>query len=140
MTHKSALPGYSATHYWVYRYYGKANHCVECTKPSKRFEWANISGEYKRDISDWMQMCTSCHKKFDFTEETRKKFSDAKLGIVLPHMGKAVKQLDKDGNVVNTYRSIKIASGMTGVSRTSISNSLSGLSKTAGGFKWIKAL
>lgn len=29
------------------------------------FQWANISGEYLRIVSDWKQLCVKCHKKFD---------------------------------------------------------------------------
>jgi len=31
----------------------------------RTFAWANISGEYKQDRSDWKMMCYSCHKKYD---------------------------------------------------------------------------
>lgn len=27
--------------------------------------WANISGKYLRDITDWVRLCVSCHKYFD---------------------------------------------------------------------------
>lgn len=37
-------------------------------KPS-RYEWANISGEYKRDRSDWVMLCPSCHRKIDMGKE-----------------------------------------------------------------------
>lgn len=60
------LSEYIAVHMWVYRHYGKAIKCENC-KENKgyRFEWANISGKYKRDIIDWQQLCQSCHKKHD---------------------------------------------------------------------------
>ena len=41
--------------------------CKYCRKENCRFEWANISGEYKRDLNDWMNLCVSCHKKYDYT-------------------------------------------------------------------------
>lgn len=56
--------GYTALHQWVYRYYGKASRCIACTT-GKSFTWANISREYKRDITDWAQLCRSCHTKYD---------------------------------------------------------------------------
>jgi hypothetical protein len=31
----------------------------------KSFQWANISKKYLRDFSDWMQLCASCHAKYD---------------------------------------------------------------------------
>jgi len=60
---------YEAIHRWVWKYYGKAHKCegIECTnKNPAHYEWANISGEYKKDIKDWKQLCPSCHKKFDY--------------------------------------------------------------------------
>lgn len=35
----------------------------DLTHKSTRYHWANISKEYKRDFSDWMQMCPSCNLK-----------------------------------------------------------------------------
>lgn len=58
--------GYVSKHHWVKRHYGKANKCEHCEKlDCKRYEWANISGEYKRTISDWVMLCTKCHHKMD---------------------------------------------------------------------------
>jgi hypothetical protein len=31
----------------------------------KRFDWANKSGKYMRDIADYIQLCPSCHKLYD---------------------------------------------------------------------------
>lgn len=58
--------GYSAKHKWVTRHYGKAKTCENCgnTEASK-YEWANLSKLYLRDIEDWMQLCKSCHVKLD---------------------------------------------------------------------------
>lgn len=56
---------YSAKHYWVYRKLGRPNECKECGKIEGKFTWANISGEYKRDLTDWKRLCYSCHKIFD---------------------------------------------------------------------------
>ena len=62
----SKNPSYSAVHYWIVRRYGKASQCINCHLPDrKRYHWANTSGEYKRDISDWIELCASCHWYFD---------------------------------------------------------------------------
>lgn len=57
--------GYSGLHWWIRRHFGKAFFCSN--KPNehagRKYEWANISGEYKRDISDWQQLCHSCNLK-----------------------------------------------------------------------------
>ncbi len=59
---------YSEKHKWIKRNYGKANKCENeiCPVDNPRyFHWANLSGTYKREMSDWKQMCVSCHQKFD---------------------------------------------------------------------------
>lgn len=56
--------GYSAVHSWIYRKLGKASECSNChTKID--IQWANISGEYKRRVCDWKQLCIVCHRAFD---------------------------------------------------------------------------
>lgn len=74
---------YVAKHMWIVKHYGKANKCEQkgCHYPKvvdagrkiieqpKRYEWANISGEYKRDRSDWVMLCPSCHRKIDMGKE-----------------------------------------------------------------------
>jgi endogenous inhibitor of DNA gyrase (YacG/DUF329 family) len=63
---KGDFPSYSALHYWLYRQVGKATYCSNNKKhKSTVYHWANISGEYKRDINDFMQLCPSCHFKHD---------------------------------------------------------------------------
>src|SRR5579872_136459 len=55
--------GYDALHEWIKSKLGKAKKCTNGCNNKKRYEWANISGEYKRDISDWHELCTSCNQK-----------------------------------------------------------------------------
>lgn len=60
--------GYHALHAWLSRNKGKADHCENsnCTSRNpKKFEWSNISGEYKRDINDYESLCIRCHRKKD---------------------------------------------------------------------------
>lgn len=69
---KGENAGYHAIHIWLKTNYGKASKCEHCgTKKAKRFEWANISGEYKRDISDYLQLCSKCHHKYDNLSQKR---------------------------------------------------------------------
>lgn len=71
-------PSYRAVHAWIVKKYGKAKQCenTKCVYPRKdrrgkmmiepkSYQWANISGEYKRDRSDFKELCASCHKLFD---------------------------------------------------------------------------
>lgn len=56
---------YAAKHMWILNRYGKADHCDNDLSHPGRFEWANISGKYKREVSDYRQLCSSCHRKMD---------------------------------------------------------------------------
>lgn len=67
--------GYYALHAWVYRKLGKPTHCLACKIQGKKYQWANISGNYKRELSDWFSLCRPCHyqhdKKLGFTSIKR---------------------------------------------------------------------
>ena len=57
---------YWALHSWIESKKGKPQKCEHCeTTEAKKFEWANKSHEYKRDLSDWLRLCTKCHRKYD---------------------------------------------------------------------------
>ncbi|MBU1092552.1 hypothetical protein KJ836_02705 [Patescibacteria group bacterium] len=58
--------GYAAIHNWVRRNFDGEDLCEFCgSEKSKVYDWANISGKYKRNKSDWLRLCRSCHIKFD---------------------------------------------------------------------------
>lgn len=58
--------GYGSKHDWVNKSFGKPKVCNHCgTTKAKKYEWANISGLYKRIRLDWLRLCKSCHMKFD---------------------------------------------------------------------------
>lgn len=63
---------YFNVHYWLIKKYGKATKCesLECKNKSQNFEWALIRGcDYIKDVSKFIQLCTSCHRLYDMTEE-----------------------------------------------------------------------
>ena len=58
--------GYFSLHNWVSYHLGKPKLCSSCgTTEAKKYEWSNISGEYKREASDWERLCVSCHRLKD---------------------------------------------------------------------------
>jgi hypothetical protein len=60
-------PSYSTIHDRIRKDYGTPSLCEFCgTTQSKKFEWANLSGEYKHDRADWMRLCCVCHRRLDF--------------------------------------------------------------------------
>lgn len=56
--------GYGGLHHWVKKHLGKSNKCSYCFS-NENVEWANKSHKYKRDLTDWMQLCRSCHHVYD---------------------------------------------------------------------------
>ena|SRR3990167_2868482 len=59
--------GYYALHDWVRSKAGIPKVCKHCGGTNK-VQWANMSGKYKRDLTDWMTLCYWCHRKYDFPE------------------------------------------------------------------------
>lgn len=57
---KGEKASYSALHYWIKDRLIKPQTCRDCNY-SKKLELANISGQYKRDISDWEWLCHKCN-------------------------------------------------------------------------------
>jgi len=60
--------GYRALHNWVQNHLGSPLDCAQCGADNLRprqYHWANISGLYKRVITDWKRMCVKCHIAFD---------------------------------------------------------------------------
>lgn len=67
--------GYNALHGWVRRKLGRPKLCEQCGFTSNntyQFHWANISGNYLRDLSDWIRLCASCHRLYDLGKLTLK--------------------------------------------------------------------
>lgn len=57
---------YKKIHYWIFKNFGKASKCEFCKTSNKsKYEWSNISQEYKYDINDWQQLCVKCHSIYD---------------------------------------------------------------------------
>lgn len=64
---KGSSVGYQGAHLRVASVRGKPSLCAWCgTATAKRFEWANLSGNY-HDPADYVRLCSSCHHKMDGT-------------------------------------------------------------------------
>lgn len=62
--------GYRALHIWVESKLGKPSKCEHCNTDGltqRKIHWANKSGQYLRDLDDWMRLCAKCHKQYDMT-------------------------------------------------------------------------
>jgi hypothetical protein len=63
---RGANPSYGALHDWVSYHLGRPKLCENCNSVDHtRYEWANISGEYRRDLIDWVRLCKTCHVLID---------------------------------------------------------------------------
>ena len=56
---------YKGLHAWVRRNYGESPVCEDCGKRKCWIDWANVSGKYTRERSDWKRLCRKCHYIYD---------------------------------------------------------------------------
>lgn len=140
---KGDSAGYFPIHSWLIRNFGKAKMCEnkECSGIGKRFEWALIRGrQHSHNRDNYMQLCASCHRRYDYTEEQRKKVSKSLEGVTPGRRAEPVIQIDLAGNLIKQFPSALCASKELGINRTSIVSVIKGRYKTAGGFIWRKVL
>lgn len=60
--------GRGGVHAWIKKHYGWPNYCEMCNKKDEEkllYDWANISGKYRRERNDWKRLCRKCHRVFD---------------------------------------------------------------------------
>jgi len=71
---KGDRAGYAALHSRVRKLRGGPRKCEVCgtTNPAKRYEWANLTGNYA-DPQDYARMCVFHHRMFD---RTRRRIAD----------------------------------------------------------------
>jgi len=63
---KGEKAGYKAIHRWVIRNLGQPSLCEICGRTDrKKYEWANKDHSYKRNTTDWIRLCCSCHQEYD---------------------------------------------------------------------------
>lgn len=87
-------------HRRVRRLRGKASEhfCVRCNAPAR--EWAQINGTDGKDPwADYVSMCISCHRRYDFTENTRAALSRAMTPERRAELSERTKQLMAEGKM-----------------------------------------
>ena len=65
---------YRALHKWIVKQLGQPSTCTECGKSElngRQIHWANDSGGYKRELSDWIRLCVKCHYYHDIKRQIR---------------------------------------------------------------------
>lgn len=145
---------YSALHQWVMTRLGKPSECENCgSTTASRYHWANLSGNYLRDIADWARLCSLCHILFDdigrtaqrtkqskpevatLIEAARRKNDLWKSGAYKEKYRFYVQQT-KDGEVVGTYPNIRQAALANHINPSSLSATVRGKHLTLGGYTW----
>ena len=65
--------GNTALHLWIIKKLGRPSKCEHCGKANKKskggrswLQWANKDHKYKRNLTDWIHLCPSCHKIYDY--------------------------------------------------------------------------
>lgn len=111
---------YTGLHNWVRRYLGTPSKCSECnTETAPKYEWANISKTYRRELDDWVRLCKPCHMRFD-------------------GLSRQVVQKKINGEVVKVWNSAVAAEREGGFSSTPIYRCCKGIPyyKTHKGYRW----
>lgn len=62
---KAGTSEYILIHQKIRTRLGKPVSCEVCNESDRALDWANISGEYQLDTSDWASLCRPCHRDFD---------------------------------------------------------------------------
>ena len=65
---------YRIVHDWINRHYGKANKCENpsCKQVSSTHEYCLRKGmAHDRNIKNYIQLCRSCHRKYDMTPKQK---------------------------------------------------------------------
>lgn len=66
--YKGLNGNYGTLHRWIKKEFInlEINYCENCeTKVAKKFDCANISGDYLTTMDDWVYLCRQCHILFD---------------------------------------------------------------------------
>lgn len=78
---KGDMAGYCSIHDWVRLRFKSPPNCTECGAENKKIlrtdgvlisylHLANLSGLYKRDVTDWTYLCPRCHSALDIGRDS----------------------------------------------------------------------
>lgn len=108
-------------------YIERPDHCFGCGKRDSESRVTAHHHDYTKPL-EIIWVCSTCHRQLDANRRERE-------GLSRFGKGRAVEML-VDGRAVCTFDSIADAAKAVGRGASSISQCLSGVSKTCAGFKW----
>lgn len=128
---------YFAIHQFIYRNFGTATTCVFCEREGlNHYEWANVSGEYTRDIQDYLPLCVSCHRSFDYSEKQRASNRE-RLRTTRPAMGSRIGQY-KNGKLLKIHQCLADAARSVNRSHASLLEHINRGYGQSAGYQWSK--
>lgn len=74
--YKGKNGSYNTQHRWIRKEFKELNidYCENCqNKNAAKYDCANISGDYKTSLDDWVYLCRLCHALFDDVYRNRKR-------------------------------------------------------------------
>lgn len=80
---------YIKVHRWLAKNYGKANKCESpnCLRKTQVYHWAKLANrDYDKKRENFIMLCASCHKLYDYTDELRNKLSKLRMGVKNPFL------------------------------------------------------
>lgn len=145
---------YEYIHIWLNSHYGKAFECenrennildFKCNLKSNCFQWALIKDkDYERKRDNYIQLCCSCHRSYDyiletgikiskrlkgrqvFTKEQYKKLGKKRRGRIVPHNSRIVLQyylvFPNGKKLIKTFPSISETERVMGWKSCSLSS------------------
>lgn len=73
--------GYHAAHEWLKRHLEKKGVCLTCRCEGRtEYAYLGTEGAYVRDVRMYVELCLSCHRRFDMTPQRRRRIGDASRG------------------------------------------------------------
>lgn len=134
LEYKSTDPkiGYNKTFGGRRRYQFSPEARMDMRGPNNPFYGKKHTPETIRRLSE---IATIKNKGRKHSEKTKQKQAESKIGKNNP-MAKPVFQYTKDGQLLNRFGSVSVASEETGLGYSAIKNCAGGVSRTAFGFVW----
>lgn len=133
---KELYPDYGKIHHWLAKNYGKASKCEHCKGSDKKYEWALLKGKtYEKNIDNFFQLCTSCHRKYDMNDNKRNAFRLHVLSQPIHNRCKTVYRIDPLTGEEKKYISVRSAAAEFNVHHTAIVFAIKKNGKSKG-FYW----